>query len=327
MKVSMLARAAALAMVVLGIAPAFAQDGRVYAIATTPQGSQFYSIAAAITKLASDKLNIQARVQPMAGPQAFIPLLDRGEVDFALIAADDAETSYRGTETYEGKPNTQLRLIAVMFPLPVAIAVVADSPARRIADLKGLRLPTGYAIQAIVRKAQNAILATGGLTMDDVRGVPVVNVFQATEMLSQGRLDAAATSPTLAQTQQAHAALQSRGGIRFLSIETAPAAIAAMQKIITSRPQVLLPGRNFVGIFEPTTVLTYSAFLAAHLSVATELVHDIARLLHENHDALRATVPALAGFDPKRMNEPLVVPYHPGAERFYRGVDQWPPKG
>ena len=36
--------------------------------------------------------------------------------------------------------------------------------------------------------------------------------------------------------------------------------------------------------------------------------------------------PMMKAFDPKMMDEASFVPYHPGAEKFYREVGEWPPK-
>jgi len=41
---------------------------------------------------------------------------------------------------------------------------------------------------------------------------------------------------------------------------------------------------------------------------------------------LLAASPAMRSFDPNAMSEDNVVPYHPGAEKYYKEIGQWPPK-
>ncbi|MGH7535953.1 MAG: TAXI family TRAP transporter solute-binding subunit [Gemmatimonadales bacterium] len=145
------------AVCALMASPAPAQQ--VVTLVSNPQGSQFFTVAAAVAKLMDQKMGLQARVQPMGGPTAYMPLLARGEAEFGLAASDDADTAYAGTEAYDGKPNPGLRLVAAMFPLPVSMAVAGDSPAKTLKDLKGLRLTAGYANQTTIRKVQDALLA------------------------------------------------------------------------------------------------------------------------------------------------------------------------
>ena len=78
-----------------GVAAA-AQAQQVRVIASNPQGSIFYAASVAIGKLMDDKLKMQVRVQPMAGSSTYIPLLDRGEVDFGLTNVDDARVRLQG---------------------------------------------------------------------------------------------------------------------------------------------------------------------------------------------------------------------------------------
>ena len=308
----------------LMVSPAASQQ--VITLVSNPQGSQFFTVAAAVAKLMDQKMGVQARVQPMGGPTAYIPLLARGEAEFGLAASDDADTAYAGPEAYDGKPNRTLRLVAAIFPLPVSMGVAGDSPAKTLKDVKGLRLTAGYANQTTIRKVQDALLANAGLTMADIRPVPVVNVFQGTEALAAGRADAATTAPTINQSREADVNMASRGGIRFLPIDTAPAQLAAMQKIIPSRPLVLRPEQNLPGIKAPTPVLAYSTFLVTSDKAPEELVYRLAKALHDDHALMVQSAPPLRGFNANAMAEAMPVPYHAGAEKYYREIGQWPPR-
>ena len=320
----MMQRAATIALLAAFVAsPAASQQ--IIAIAANPQGSQFFTVAAAVAKLLEEH-GIHARVQPMGGPTTYVPLLSRGEFEFAMANADDADTGYHGTEAYDGKPNRELKLVAAMFPLPVSIAVVGDSPAKTLRDLKGMRITAGFASQTTLRKVQDALLANAGLTMADMRPVPVVNVFQGTDALAGGRLDAASTAPTINQSREADVTLSSHGGIRFLPIDTAPGPLAAMQKIIPSRTLTLTPAQNLPGIKVPTPVMAYSTFLIASDKTSDELVYRIAKTMHDAPGELKESTPVLKGFNPAAMAEAMTVPYHPGAEKYYREIGQWPPK-
>ena len=319
---------AAAAVVALSLSAAAAQAQSVYTIATNPQGSLYYSAAAAIAKLGNDKLNLQMRVQPFAGSSTYLPMLNRGEVDFSFNNVDDVDLGFRGVETFDGKPNPNIRLVAVIFPLPFAFMVAADAQWKKAEELKGLRIPSEFTSQSTVKKLTEAALASAALTWADMKGVPVANSFQGTDLVPQGRADVAGTAPGVANIQQAHLALQSRGGVRFSPINDSPDGITRLRKVFPGGyPMPMRPAKHLPGIVDdPTVVLGYSAFLVTNQKADEKVVYDLTKMIAASRDDIIAIVPQLERFDPKRMAEQNNVPYHPGAMKYYTEQGQWPPK-
>ena len=316
-----------LAAALIGATATAASAQDVLTIASNPQGSQFFTASAAIAKVLDERLKRPFRVQPMAGSSTYIPLLNRNEVNFGLTNVDDASTSFKGTGNFDGKPNPSLRLTAAVFPLYLSVLVPNDSPVKKIADLKGLRLPTGYAAQATGRIIQEAILAPGGLKPDDVKSVPAVNLFAGTDALAAGRVDGATINPGVAQVQQANATLASRGGVRFLSIETDPEAVKRMKAIMPSRPFQVPPASHRPGVIGPTWMMAYSIFFSTNDQTPDQLVYDLLKALHDGREELIAASPIFNEFDLGRMSEEIGVPWHPGAIKYLTEIGQWPPKG
>lgn len=313
-----------LALVAGVAATASAQQSPVRVIASNPQGSIFYSASATMGKILSEKMKMQVRVQPMGGSSTYIPLLNRGEVDFGLTNVDDALKAFRGEAPFR-QPNPDMRLMTALFPLTLGIIVPADSPVKKVADVKGLRMPCGYRSQTTGITLQNAALANGGLTQKDTRCVPAPSLFAGVDMLGEGKVDAATISIGTAQGQAAHAALSSRGGIRFLGFDTSPQAVAAIRKFLPARPYPVQPAKNRVGVVGPTTVMAYTIFFTTHKNMPDDVVYALVKTLHGAKADMVKGTPALAGFEPGRMAEQSIVPFHPGAVRFYKETKQWPP--
>lgn len=300
-------------------------QAQVMSIASNPQGSVFYSASVGIAKVIDEKLKLQVRVQPMGGSSTYIPLLNRGEVDLGLTNVDDSRTGFKGTGNFR-RPNPNLRLITIMFPLPLSIVVPADSPIKTVADLKGKRMPGSYVAMTTGRILQEAVLASAGLTPKDIIEVPAPNLFAGVDLMAAGKVDAATTAPSVAQVQKAHAELKSHGGIRVLSIDFSPKAFAAMRKLLPVRPLVVEPAPYLAGISAPITVMAYNIFLTANDKMSDETAYKLAKMLHDSRDDLVKATPALKLFDPNRMAEEIGVPYHPGAVKYYTEIGQWPPK-
>lgn len=300
-----------------------AQQVRV--IASNPQGSVFFQGSSVIGKLLDEKLKMQIRVQPTGGSSTYIPQMNNGEVDFGFTNVDNSMTAFKGTGNFK-RPSPNLRLMAVTFPLTLGVIVPGNSPIKSISDLKGKRLPSGYNAQTTGRVLQDAVLATEGLTMKDVTGVPTQSLFSGTDLLGEGKVDAATIAMGVAQIRQAQANLSSRGGVRFLNMKSTPEAMAAIRKILPARPILIQPAPHTVGVEVPTSIMAYNIFFSTHDKMPEDAVYNIVKTLHGNKDTLVAGHPVFRGFDPKAMTEEIGVPWHPGAIKFYKEIGQWPPK-
>jgi TRAP transporter TAXI family solute receptor len=305
-------------------APASAQ---VYSLVTNPQGALTYNAGAAVAKVANEKLKLQVRVQPMAGSSSYVPILNSGEADFGFLNVEETLGAVHGQRSFAGKPNPNLRVLVALFPLPAAYVVPADSPIKSMRDLKGAKVPSGFVGQLTLHVLQEVMLGSVGLEPKDVTGVPVVNTFKGIDALSEGKVDAALTGVGIAQVQQANVDLSSRGGVRYLPIETTPQAVAALQKVMPTRPLVVQPAPHLPGIVAPTPVISYSMYLLANAKVKDDLAYRLVKMLHESRDELVKATPILTRFDPKSMTEKIDAKWHPGAIKFYTEAGQWPPKG
>ena len=306
---------------------ATAASAQVVGIATNPQGSLYYAVGAAVAQVMQQKGGLTARVQPMSGSSAYAPLLNRGQIEFGLLNALDVVNAFEGVENFKGRKNPDLRLVGVMFSLPIGMAVPKDSPAKKIQDLKGYRVPSQFTAQSTIRAVQDAVLATGGLSTAQMKGFPVPDYVKGMMALGEGKVDTALFGPGTGASQQVNVDLASRGGLRFIPINDTPDAVAAMRKIFPSAyVATLQPSPAMPGILGPTKVMAYSAFLVTSTHVSADTVYKATKAIFDNKPALVAASTTMKRFDPKDMSEKSVVPYHPGAEKLYKEVGEWPPK-
>lgn len=294
-------------------------------IASNPQGSIYYTVCAAIAKAMDAKLHMEVRVQPMGGSTVYIPILNRGEVDFALTNIFDTMTAYAGKENFK-RANPNLRVVASMFPITAGYLVADDAPIHTVADLKGKTLPGVFKAQTIGLVLQASVLATAGLTEKDVNIVPTATQFSGVDLLADGKVDAALISVGTGQGQQANVTLASHGGVRFVDIGDSPAAVAGLKKFMPGRPFLLQPGPSHLGIKKPTYVMAYDVFLTTNKKISDETAYRVAKVVHDSKNDMVKTAPVLVDMNPSRMTEEIGVPWHPGAIKYYKEIGQWPPK-
>jgi TRAP transporter TAXI family solute receptor len=302
-------------------------QAQVVGVATNPQGSLYYSVGTAVAEIMQQKAQLTARVQPMSGSAVYAPLVNSGQVEFGLLNALDVGNAFAGVENFAGRKNPDLRLVGVMFSLPIDIAVPNDSPIKTIQELKGIRMPSQFTAQSTIRAVQDAVLATGGVSTADMKPFPVANYVKGMMALGDGKVDAALFGLGTAASQEVNVALSSHGGLRYISLSNTPQSVAALRKVFPGGYlTVVQPAPALVGILGPTTVMAYSAFLVTSSHVPADVVYKATKALFENKLALAAASATMKRFDPAVMAEANEVPYHAGAEKYFKEAKMWPPK-
>ncbi len=299
--------------------PAHAQ--KVYSIGTNKQGSLAYSSGTAISKLMNLKGGVKMRVRPGGGSFSIVPQMNSGAVDFGINNAAESRFAYTGTGTFDKKgkmPN--FRMVGVMFPLRSTLAVPNDSPIKTICDAKGKRMGHKFTAQTILQLTQSALLATCGLTQEDMVNTPYSRYTPSGDDMARGKLDIAIIVPGTAASKKQHAMLRSRGGLRFLSISDSPEAVAGMHKWYPETyVTTMKPNKRTPGIVGPTKVMTYPFFLTVGAHVPADVVYNIIKTMAANKTDLVKSHGAFNGFNAKRMfYKNTIVPYHPGAVKAYK---------
>lgn len=305
---------------VIGIlALIFAAQGvhaQTVSIGTNPQGSLAYATGAGVAKVAIEAGGVNMRVVPQGGPVVTLPLANNGELDFTISNIAASSFAYLGQGTFEGRKQGNIRLVAVLFPLYSAFYVRNDSDIKTLGDLKGKRVPTKFTKQKIVGFNAQSVLATVGLSFKDVSGVPVPNGVRGVRDFMEGKNDAAFFSVTSGITRQAHAAV---GGIRVLSMDNTPEALAALRGVVPAGSiATLQPAKLYPGVMGPTHVYAASFVVNASTQTPDDVVYKVVQALHANKQKLIGSHGMFKQFDPGKMHVDLGVPYHPGAARFYK---------
>ncbi len=78
---------------------------RTIAIASNLPGTGAHALASGLAAVASRATPISAKVQPYNGPNAWMPLLDSGEIEFGIINILDAYMAATGTGNYKKTPS------------------------------------------------------------------------------------------------------------------------------------------------------------------------------------------------------------------------------
>lgn len=288
-------------------------------IASNPAGTNVYTVAGGLARLIQETAGIRATIRPFSGSSVYLPMLQRGEVALGLNTNIDGYLSFRGLPPYD-TPMSNLRTLGMMFPLNITFMVRADSDLYRIEDLRGQRVVVRFRANVALEQLHRGILATGGLSFDDVESLTVAGLGEAATALREGRADAVPIGIGTALGMETNAALSD--GIRYLTMGQDEARLAEIMP--GTRVVTVAPGANRVGIPEPIRVSSVPDMLNTGVHMSEDLAYEIIRTIHTNWDTLRADVSLVAdtGADELAPADNM-HPYHPGAVRYYQEAGLW----
>jgi len=306
----------------LGLAGA--ASAQVSSISTPPQGSVWNTMASVMAGQARETAGMRMVVQPYGGNAQMMQALNEGIAEFSLNDVNDVITAVEGSGEYsDAMP--KLRVIARVNPFPVGLYVKESSGLTSVSDLKGKTVPSGWDAFPIARAHISAILAAGGLTWDDVKGVPVPELIRGSDDMASGRVDSAffaVGGPKVAEVDA------SVGGVRFLTIDATDENLEKIQKV---RPafyfQEIAPAPPRVGVKKPMMFVTWDNVLVAGEHVSDEQVKQFLTVVFDEAEAIGKAYPPLRALNAETAYKDYPgLEYHPGAVAFFkeRGIEKQP---
>jgi TRAP transporter TAXI family solute receptor len=299
---------------------ALAQAKRI-TIGTNPQGSIFFTLGSGLAKVFTEKMDVQAIVQPVGGSSVNLPLVNSGELTGSLASTIDSGQAYRGEREYEGRSTKNLRSVARIFNLPYVFLVRADSGIKTIADLKGKRVVMTFKQLLGLQPMNEAMIQAGGLQLSDITPVTVAGLKQGLDAVADGSADASSVAAGIAMVQEMHASTP----VSYLSVTGPNATSEFMAKTLAGTElMTLAPNPRMPEVTAPVTIGTYDVFLLAGANVSEGDVNKMTTVLVENWADLQKDYPPLRGSKIEDLSKASnVVPYHPGAVAAYKAKNMW----
>ena len=272
------------------------------------------TLAAAISEVGE----LQIRPQELANTADYIPLVNAGEIEFGIANVVQLTYAVNGTGMSEGRPNSNLKMVATLMPFRSAYIVRKDSDIKSVEDLKGRRVPV-FADKALGDYVTKGYFANANMSLDQVDGVAVPNFPRMWASFAEGSADVAIVVVGAANSREYDASF----GIRYLSFENTPEALARTRKFLPQMYLQEMPAGSVPGIDKPTNVNVFDYTLFAGQDVSDDMVYKSVKALWEKEADLLAAGPFWNGFMKEKMSTPLGLTYHPGAIKFYKEMGVW----
>ena len=250
--------------------------------ATPGGGFPIYGDAfAAMVNAQEPRLRIEPR--NTKGSTENVPLLEAGRLDVALVQGEVAHEAFNGS----GRPPSQLRIVAAMYSTPGMFVVRADTPHRRIGDLRGRPVAFGARGSGLVILARYVL---DGLGLDQERDFQAIYLDRAGDgpaMVLDGR--AAALWGGAQGWPGFGAVAKGPAGARFI----APTGdeIARILGKHAFLKAMTVPAGAYQGLAAPLPSVGSWSFILARPDLPDDVAYRLARALHRGEAALARRLP------------------------------------
>ncbi|EAQ04990.1 hypothetical protein OB2597_06890 [Pseudooceanicola batsensis HTCC2597] len=330
-----LTTATALGALVLSLglaAPAAAQDfewPRLLVIGTPGTSSGSFASTNGWGPVLQQETGTTVRIVPEdSEPQRYSRLTDRKDIAISSVSAAEMRFQAQGIGGYAGSKPVAQRILWHHNDTPWGYVVAGDSDLQSIEDIKtqGARVTQGVFSPPMVTAVSKALPDFLGMSEDEVAEkitfVPASSYAENCRSVVEGKSDVAYCAPISSVLSEMEGA---PGSIRWLSLD--PDNSEGWDGYLEHRP-MLIPTEITLGVSTAQGVggVTSNFLYAVPADADTDFAYNMAKWLHESHDAYADTHPLA-----KRMSLELFrgyldrtpLPVHEGTVKYLREIGEW----
>lgn len=283
-------------------------------LATGGTSGTYYAFGGVIAQAVTNTTGIKFDVQSTGASKANIGLIADGEVDMAIVQNDVMDYAYNGTDLFEGEKTDNFNAMAAMYAEVCQVIANPEAGIETVADLKGKRVSVGDAGSGVEFNAKQ-ILEAYGVTFDDI-DKQNLSFGDSANAMKDKKIDAffcTAGAPTTAVME-----LSSTNSVKILNIDGAEAeALVAKYPFYTA---YTIPKDTYNGMTEDAKTVSVKATFIVSPELSEDVVYNMTKAIFEGKEDIAAGHAKGAEIDPVYAVEGISVPFHPGAEKYYKEI-------
>jgi TRAP transporter TAXI family solute receptor len=299
-----------LSLAALGAAPASAQTAAPVTFMTAGDGSAFLPYGQGVAAYLAKK-DIRVEIRKSGGSNDNLMAVDASAMTIGTAFIASAYEAINGTGFAAGRKHENVRALFPMYETSFQVAALRKSGLHSLADLDGKKVGVGPArgpAEGFFRAAADV----AGIKPVIVNGDPAA----LSKQVLNGEIDAlwqGAVVPIPSLTAVADQA----DAIVFGPSDAEVAAVLARLPALS--PTTIPPG-TYKG--QTAEIKSFSAwnFVVANKDLPDEVAYAITKAVLSAADPKSEIYPTAAGTRAANAASNRILPFHPGALRFYRGA-------
>jgi len=279
----------------------------------------YYAAGSAVAKMHNRKLkeyNLRLIAEASEGSVANIQGVAEGTSAFGIAQTNALYYAKRGEHYWQDAPVDNLRSVLGLYTEAFTIIAAVDANVNSLADLKGKTVNIGD-LGSTDNIQAKSILAAVGLDIEKDLTIIEKPAYEASELLQQGKIDAyfyTVGHPNLSVMEA------SKGDRKIMIVAPSPDFVDSMTNMREDLVErsIQIDYYTELANTKPVRTVGVKAVLFCNADTNEDVVYHIVKEVFENFDLFKRQHPALANLTPEKLSMNLIVPLHPGAERYFK---------
>jgi TRAP transporter TAXI family solute receptor len=294
-------------------------DEPMLSIKTGNTNGVYYSAGSAVAKMHNRKLKeykLRLIAEASEGSVSNIDDVANGLAAFGIAQSSALYFAQNGVRYWQGRPEDKLRSVLGLYTEALTVIAGADSGIQTLADLKGKTVNIGELGSTDNEQATDIFKLLG---LDPKHDLTILEkpAYEASEQLQADEIDAyfyTVGHPNLS-------VMESAAGERQVVIVSPGQEL--IELILKGRPYFTsadIPIDHYPKIVnkQPIPTIGVKAILFTHADADEDVVYNMVKEVFENLELFKKQHPAFANLTPEKLTTELIVPLHPGAERYFK---------
>ncbi len=301
------------AFVVAGVLASMPASAQQLTYFTGPTGGSWVPISGAITGL-FEKAMPGAKIENRPGAGLInLKAIEEGKADLGMGNLISSVDAINGIGQGITQPYKNVCQLANLYAQVQHIGVRADKGINSLADLKGKAvgtLPRGNTTEVVAAM----LIDLSGVGAKGVSKIAYGSIADQTNMFKDGQIDASfniTTAPSGAYMDMANS--------RPLKMLDIPDDVyEGLRKKNAGFMRYAIPKAMYPGMTADAKSVQFPAHLIVSCKLPADVVYKMTKALVEGLPTLVSVNAAFKGVDVKMMGAKTAVPFHPGAEKYFK---------
>lgn len=284
-------------------------------LATGGTSGTYYPFGGAIAQIFNTKIeNMNVTAQATGASVENLKLIGKKEAELAIVQNDMTDYAYNGLESFKEGKIGNVRAIATLYPEVIQIVASPNSGINTFTDIKGKKFSVGAPGSGVEANARQ-ILEVSGMSLNDFTP-NYLSFSESSDSFKDNHIDG-----FLFTSGIPNAAIQDITATSELKFVSIPDDVIA--KLIEKYPfftAYTIPAGTYKGQTADVKTVAVNATLVVGSEVSEKVVYNLTKALFENQPELAVAHAKGKLLSLESAIKGISVPYHPGAEKYYKEV-------
>jgi TRAP transporter TAXI family solute receptor len=221
-----------------------------------------------------------------------------------------------GANTWKGKQTDKPLFVANYYPNVWQLAVPQSADVRKLADLKGKAVALPPRGNTSLTEGWELLLRIGGMKLEDLGTRSYGSLTENAEAIRNRQAVAMGWFTTV----PAAFMLDLGTSLKLRMLSVPDDVLEKLRQVNPGFVRHVIPKSTYAQYGIDEDVLTFQAatILIVHARTPADVVYKLTRAIVEGREDFARVTAAMKGVSGQDMAQSFGLPYHPGAEKYYR---------